>query len=159
MAARWTLSGGDRLTKLLKQGPPSAIKDVADVIRQDAMSLRDAVKVAAPKGATGLLERRIQARFSQKGLIARVGIFGISRKKATYIAKGLRAKYGFKGSRAGRIASLLLKDPYYARFVERGTVKMKARPFLFNTYGARRTKISSNIVKSATTALRRQAGA
>jgi HK97 gp10 family phage protein len=78
---------------------------------------------------TGLLARSLKTKFTRRGIFrvaAQVGVFGD--KRARRRGKATIATVRIKGKvfQARRDPD----DPYYARFVEMGTSKMGARPFL-----------------------------
>lgn len=166
MAAKFKLRGGDKLMRLLRNAPQEAQDEVRRVIRANAEALRAQMQGAAPTPpgksgeSTGALKAAIRIRYSQKGLRARVGVFGPTKRQRTRIAgvaAGLKAKRGLTLKKAKRIAQRLAGDVFYASFVEFGTQKMAAQPFIYPEFRAKRTKIRNEIVKAATTAIRKAA--
>ncbi len=157
MASGVKVTGGDKLLRLLKNAPEAARRDVVQLIRREGESLAEAMRAAAPE-KTGALKAAIRARFSQKGLVARVGIFGMKDTRIAGAAAGLMQKHGIKKSRAIRIASALGGAPLYARWVEFGTTKTPAQPYLNPTFRSKRERIRGEIVRATVQALKKAAG-
>lgn len=161
--ARFKVTGGDRLLRLLKNAPKEATAEVRGIVKRDGLALAEAARAAAPTPpgksgeATGALKAAIKARFSQKGLVARVGIFGMKDTRLAGAAAGLMQKHGMKKSRAVRIASQLGAAPHYARWVEFGTTKMAAQPYLYPAFRQRRREIRQHIAQAATRAIKKAA--
>lgn len=166
MAGKFRIKGGDKLMRLLKHAPKEATEEVRRVIRAQADALASDMKARAPTPpgrsgqATGALKAAIRARFSQKGLRARVGIFGPTKRRKVQlagVAAGLKARRGITLKRARKVTAQLAGDIFYARFVEFGTKKAAAQPFVYPPYRAKRRKIRADIVKAATKAIRKSA--
>lgn len=134
MKVQGRLKGGHNLTRVLKTMPDDLQKPVRDVIREQAESVLNAAKAAAPVD-TGALRDSIKARYSNKGLRARIGVFRFTKRQ---IAKGA-------------------VDTFYAAFVELGTQYRKATPFLFPAFRARKTKGRAEIARAAKDALQKRA--
>lgn len=167
MAGKFKMRGGDKLMRLLKNAPKEATEEVRRVIRAEAEALRAQMQAAAPTPpgksgeATGALKAAIKVRMSQKGLRARVGVFGPTKRQRVRlagVAAGLKAKRGGSLKRAKRIAQRLGGDVFYASFVEFGTKKAAAQPFVYPTFRAKRQKIRGDIVKAAVKSIRKAAG-
>jgi HK97 gp10 family phage protein len=99
------------------------------------------------------LQSAIRARFSARGLRARVGIFGMQRAKLLAVAAAFKQRTGLTSRAAGRIASQLAKSPFYAVYVEFGTQKMPARPFLLPSFRQKRRAILAGIAAAARKAI------
>lgn len=127
------LKGGKNLTRILKTLPDELQKPVRDSIRVQAEGVLNAAKQAVPVD-TGALRDDIRARFSNKGLRARIGVFRQTKRQRE---KGV--------------------DTFYAAFVELGTQFRKATPFLFPAFRSRKTPGRADITKAAKEALQKQA--
>ena len=161
MSAKFKITGGDKLTRHLKSLPPAATEEVRAAIKRQAAELVGQARAAAPvyagpdkRAIPGALRDAIRARFSQKGLIARVGVFGAqSLRKAARAAILMRAGVGKR--RAKRMAEAKERDAFYARFVEFGTQKMAARPFLHPTFRAARRGMRGEIAAAVVRAIKK----
>jgi HK97 gp10 family phage protein len=151
------ITGGDKLLRMLRNGPKSATEGLRKTIRKEGTALATAMRSAAPKGPTGLLSRSIRARYSSGGLVAKVGLFGLSKQRLAAATAGLRMKQGISRGRALRVASALGRNPFYARFVEFGTRRTPAQPYLYTTFGAKRPAIRQAIIRDVTVSLRKAA--
>lgn len=93
-------------------------------LRRASVPIRTRARELAPVD-TGLLRREIKilsVRPDAEGrMTAKIGI-----RRPRNPAKALRAVRGAKGVKKRRVVN----DPFYGRFLERGTAKMSARPFL-----------------------------
>lgn len=156
MAGKFQMKGGDRLLRLLRAAPKAASDEVRAVVKKEAEALAEDIRGAAPED-TGALKAAIRARVSQRGLVARVGIFGIRKELLAGTAAGLRAARNISKRLAMRVASQLAGAPFYARFVEFGTQKTKAQPYLYPTFRQKRRAIRGAIVQAAVGAIRRAA--
>lgn len=148
----YRIRGGDRLMRVLKTLPREMTTEVRQTIKTSAESLAAEVRARAPED-TGALKSAIRARISQKGLRARVGIFGMKNTRIAGAAAGLMQKHGMKKGKAARLASALGAAPLWARWIEFGTVKMAARPYLFPTFREKRRAILGGITAAAKKAI------
>lgn len=96
------IKGLDDVLGELRKVEPEAKRAVANVLREKARAIRDDAKRRCPKD-TGALSESVRYAVSRRTLTASVHAGG---KKVRGI------------------------DTYYAHFVEYGTQKMRARPFL-----------------------------
>lgn len=123
------LDGVDELVRALRGMPEkirrravrSALRKAAVVIRQDAKARAPVLRASAPFRTPGTVKRRISVRSSKFARQAGdEGVFvGV---------KPLRGKADTR--RYGKASSRNPNDPFYSRFLEFGTKKMTARPFL-----------------------------
>lgn len=156
MAARFKMTGGDKLLRMLRAAPKEAAAEVVAVVKKEAEALVEAMRNAAPSD-TGALRAAIRARYAQRGLVARVGIFNMKDTRLAGAAVGLMRKHGLSKSRAVRIASALGGGPIYARWIEFGTTKMSPRPYLNTTFRARRSAIRGQILAATVRGLKKAA--
>ncbi len=96
------IKGLDDVLGELRKAEPEAKKAVADVLREKARIIKDDAKDRCPKD-TGALSESIRYTVSRRTLTAAVHAGG-------KVVNGV--------------------DTYYAHFIEYGTKKMSARPFL-----------------------------
>lgn len=157
MAAKFAIRGGDKLMKAIRALPKEVQVGVKARIRAEADALAGAVQARVPVD-TGALKAAIKVRMSQGGLKARVGIFQMKDARLASASARLMAKRGFKKGRAIRTASALGGSPLYARWVEFGTRKMSARPYLFPTFREKRRAILAGIAAAARNAIRKATG-
>lgn len=103
--------GGRALRGALKDLEKKEVRKITrQAVREGLRPVRDAVEARAPVGETGELKQNVKLRVA-KG------------KKRGDIALEVRVGEGdFKG------------DQYYAAFIEYGTSKMDAKPFMRPTY-------------------------
>lgn len=154
MAGKFTMRGGDKLKKALRALPKEMQAGVKARVKAEATALAEQVKARAPVD-TGALKGAIKVRTSQGGLRARVGVFEMKDTRIAGAAAGLIAKHGLGKSRALRVASALGGGPIYARWVEFGTTKMAARPYLFPTFKEKRRAILAGIATAARDAIKK----
>ncbi len=120
--------------KLRRKVLVKALKAGAKVVRDTARQLAPELAVPNPYRTKGLLKKQLSVRTSKEAKSAgNVGVF-----------VNIRPAAGAKFKNLGRVGSIRLRikkkesqrgakskvDPYYWRFVEFGTKKMTARPFL-----------------------------
>ncbi len=161
MAVRYQIRGGDKLLRHLKTLPAEAIAETRATIKRQAAALVAEMKARAPvyhgrdkRAVPGALRDSIRARFSQKGLYVRVGIFGSTPVKKAARAAILMRK-GLKRGRAKRLAEAAERDAFYARFVEFGTVKMPARPFVYPSFRGRRVAFGKELAGAVVRAIKK----
>lgn len=107
--------------KIRKRAVRAALRKAAGVIRADAKARTPVLRAAAPFRTPGTVKRRISVRNSKFARQAGdEGVFvGV---------KPLRGKADTR--RYGKASARNPADPFYWRFLEFGTKKMAARPFL-----------------------------
>lgn len=99
-----------------------ALREAGKVIQGAARGMAPVLKVAAPFRKAGTIKRNIVVRASKfarragdEGVFINVRPIGSSKARV---------------ARLGKASAKNPNDPYYWRFLEFGTVKMSARPFL-----------------------------
>jgi HK97 gp10 family phage protein len=117
--------GFKELDAMLTELPKRVVTNILRrSLRRAARPIRDLARAKAPV-KTGLVRRSItilSVRLDRDGLV--VAKIGIRRPKVR-----VRAPRAVKGL-AGKTKMRVINDPYYGRFLEFGTVKMRAQPFL-----------------------------
>lgn len=163
MRASFKIRGGDKLMKHLKTLPAEATAETRAAIKRQAAALTAEMKALAPvysgrdpRPVPGALRDAIRPRFSQKGLYVRVGIFGAQAARKAARAAVLTRK-GVKRSRAKRLAEAAERDVFYARWIEFGTTKMRAQPFLYPTFRRHRAAFRGEIAGAVVKAIRKTA--
>ena len=142
MAASVEVKGIDQLKRALSALPEKLRKKVmvkalragARVVLAEARSLVPVLKAPAPYRTAGLLKKRLTVRTSKEarqqgnvGVFVNVRPADGAKYKSLGKVGGVRIRLKKKDSKRGAKSPL---DPYYWRFVEFGTKKMTARPFL-----------------------------
>lgn len=161
MAASFRIRGGDKLMKHLKSLPAEATAETKALIKRQGEALTAEMKALAPvyrgpdpRPVPGALRDSIRARYSQKGLYVRVGIFGAQAARKAARAAVLTRK-GVKRGRAKRLAEAAERDVFYARWIEFGTTKMRPQPFLYPTFRRRRAAFRGEIAGAVVKAIKR----
>lgn len=115
----------DLPTTLRRKVLVGALRKAARVVATAAKQAVPVLSVAAPYRTPGLLKKRIAVRVSKAARQAgNVGVFvNIKPAAGAKFSKGVQVKASQRGAKSQN-------DPYYWRFVEFGTKKMAARPFL-----------------------------
>ena len=146
------LDGVDELKRAL-QGMPAkirakavraALRKAAAVIRQDAKARAPVLQKRAPFRTPGTVKRRISLRNSKFAKQAGdEGVFvGV---------KPLRGKTDTR--RYGKASAKNPNDPYYWHFLEFGTKKMAARPFLGPAARAKGNEVVRNFLRESMPAI------
>lgn len=132
-----------RVAAKLKQIPDVAVEAARKAMEDGAEEIVNAMRAAAPKGASG-------------DLIASIGWTWGELPPGTFMIDEIRS-----GKNQGQqFATMRLKiyagskDAFYARFVEFGTVKMPARPFFYPTWKRMRTQFRRDIRNRVRAAIR-----
>lgn len=115
-----------------------AMRKGGAIIRDKARANVPVLKESTPYRKAGTLKKAIQSR-------TKVGKDG---KTQTYVwVKGLSTKQvlKFKG-KTGKSGAFNPRDPFYWRFVEFGTSKMPARPFMRTAFAAEKERATSEII-------------
>lgn len=161
MRATFRIRGGDKLIKHLKSLPAEAMAETRAVIKKQGNELVAEMKAIAPvyrgrdpRPVPGALRNAIRARYSQKGLYVRVGIFGSTPARKAARAAVLMRK-GMKRGRAKRLAEAAERDVFYARWVEFGTTKMRPQPFLYPTFRRRRAAFRGELAGAVVRAIKK----
>jgi HK97 gp10 family phage protein len=123
------LDGVDGLLRALKGMPAkiraravrAALRKAALVIRQDAKARAPVLQAPVPYRTPGTVRRRISVRNSK--FARQAGDEGVFIGVKPLRGRTDTRRYGKAGSRNPN-------DPFYWRFLEFGTAKMTARPFL-----------------------------
>lgn len=117
--------------KIRLRGVTKALRSAGKVIRDAARQTVPVLAASTPRRTRGLLKRRLSVRLSRnaKRTPGQLGIF-VNVKPAA----GARYRSGqiVRATQRGARSPL---DPYYWRFVEFGTKKMRARPFMTTASG------------------------
>lgn len=109
---------GDSIRKKAVRG---ALREAGKVIQNTARAMAPILQASTPIRKPGTVARNIVVRASK--FARQAGDEGV------YInVRGIRGKA--RVARLGRAGARNPNDPYYWRFLEFGTVKMTARPFL-----------------------------
>jgi HK97 gp10 family phage protein len=130
------IRGVPRLRRKLRRMEPDVRAGVVDALREGAEQVRDDAKSRVPVN-TGALRDYIKV------------IKGKSRD-------GLSWLVGLPKPKSGR-RKKKIEWPFYGIFVEFGTVKMRARPFLFPAFESRKRAVFARVRKAVDTALERTA--
>ena len=104
-----------------------ALRAAGQTIRKDAMARAPILEKPDPRRRAGTLRKNISVRRVKGKTAVYVGVFGASRKKIA----------AFKAAGGGKGANNP-DDPYYWKWVEFGTKKMAARPFLRPAFEAQK---------------------
>lgn len=115
-----------------------AMRKGGAIIRDKARANSPVLKESTPYRKAGTLKKAIQSR-------TKVGKDG---KTQTYVwVKGLSTKQvlKFKG-KTGKSGAFNPRDPFYWRFVEFGTSKMPARPFMRTAFATEKEHATSEII-------------
>jgi len=104
-----------------------ALRAAGQTIRKDAMARAPILQKPDPRRRAGTLKKNISVRRVKGKTAVYVGVFGASRKKIA----------AFKAAGGGKGANNP-DDPYYWKWVEFGTKKMAARPFLRPAFEAQK---------------------
>ena len=136
MAARVSarIEGLKRLRAFVKNMPEEARAQILNDLKQNLEGVAAEERARVPY-KTGSLHDAIRVRLNKRTLSGRVGVFV---KGRTRVRKGRRI-------------------PFYVRFVEFGTVKTPARPFLFPAWRRRREKTKADIKSGIARAIKRAA--
>jgi HK97 gp10 family phage protein len=118
-----------RLRRLLRRLPDDITAKVKDAIAEAAQLVQAEAEASAPR-ETGRMAGEISAKTSRDGLSAKVGFLGVKSVK---------------------------RRAFYAKFIEFGTSKMPAKPFLFPALERSRAEISGRIRAAVNDALIRAA--
>lgn len=116
----------NKTRRLLRRLPKEMQAEVRGEMQAGADAILGDAKANVPT-RTGRLRANLSAKASRDGLSAKIGI---------------------RGKRAGRRA-------FYGMFVEFGTVKMPARPFLQPAFEANRKRVSAGVRKALQSVLAR----
>lgn len=153
------LSGFDVLAKQLREMPEKlAKKEVVAALREAGRPVLKAAKAAAPVAARatnrvnpGLLKRSIKlwARRGTRGdhplnRAIRIGVKRPNKKQQ----RGVEATQRAVRRSTGVDLHKYFFDPYYWYFLERGTSKMAARPFLAPAFNAHKNSFTSDFKKT-----------
>lgn len=104
-----------------------ALRAAGQTIRKEAMSRAPILETPDPRRRAGTLRKSISVRRVKGKVAVYVGVFGLSGKKMA----AFKAGGGTKGANNP-------DDPYYWKWVEYGTKKMAARPFLRPAFEAKK---------------------
>ena len=104
-----------------------ALRAAGQTIRKDAMARAPILQKPDPRRRAGTIKKNISVRRVKGKTAVYVGVFGASRKKIA----------AFKAAGGGKGANNP-EDPYYWKWVEFGTKKMAARPFLRPAFEAQK---------------------
>ncbi|ABR74603.1 hypothetical protein CBG46_09920 [Actinobacillus succinogenes] len=120
------------------------------IVRDKARTLAPVLKESVPHRKAGTLRKSIQSR-------TKVGRNG---RTNTYIwVKGLSTKQvlKFKG-KSGRSGAYNPRDPFYWRFLEFGTSKMPARPFMRPAFQQSKEQAAQAIINTLQQGIIAEAG-
>lgn len=142
------VSGLKELQKAMQNlGRKTANKIAIKAVRKGGAIIRDKARQNAPVlvkntpyRKAGTLRKSIQSR-------AKVGKNG---KTSSFVwVKGLSTKQvlSFKG-KTGKVGAYNPKDPFYWRFVEFGTSKMPAKPFMRPAFEQSKDRATSEVIKT-----------
>lgn len=123
------VDGVDEILRELRKAETSAREDVIEILRDEGKKLRDKAKADAPVYA-GLLRAGIRSSLSKKKLQATVSAGGRVRGQSTF----------------------------YAKFVEFGTKKKPARPYLYNNARAAEPGVENRLRQALERAARKSTG-
>ena len=138
-----------------KQALEPALKEITDEIANKAKAnLRANIAKTKDSKSAGELEKHIKSVKSPKDskgdIVARAVVVFRSRRMSTakYLENvGLVKNFGEKYAKIGKSGKRIRVYAYYAHFVEYGTKKMKARPFMRPAVQAVAPKIPEIIQK------------
>ncbi len=142
--ARNTVEGLEHLTKYLKKLPQEMREHTKQVFAQYADQLLNDLKAAVPRN-TGALQSTLKKSVRRDGLDARVGFYGLVRKR---LARNQKKK----GSDE---TGLLRKAGFIAAFLEYGTKKMPARPFFYAVWDRLRPQFLQDLSAAIERALQK----
>jgi HK97 gp10 family phage protein len=132
---RSRVQGGSRLRKKLRFMPEAATAELKQVIAKSAVDVYDAIRDLAPI-EIGRMRESLNYRLSSDKLGAAIGY---SKRRS-----------GFR--RAWKVGG------FEAQFIEFGTKKMSAHPFIRPGFRSQLNSILDNVDKATDRALRRAAG-
>ena len=104
-----------------------ALRAAGQTIRKEAMARAPILQEPDPRRRAGTLLKSISVRRVKGKVAVYVGVFGLSGKRMA----AFKAGGGTKGANNP-------DDPYYWKWVEYGTKKMAARPFLRPAFEAKK---------------------
>ena len=104
-----------------------ALRAAGQTIRKEAMARAPILQEPDPRRRAGTLRKSISVRRVKGKVAVYVGVFGLSGKRMA----AFKAGGGTKGANNP-------DDPYYWKWVEYGTKKMAARPFLRPAFEAKK---------------------
>lgn len=104
-----------------------ALRAAGQTIRKEAMARAPVLQEPDPRRRAGTLRKSISVRRVKGKVAVYVGVFGLSGKRMA----AFKAGGGTKGANNP-------DDPYYWKWVEYGTKKMAARPFLRPAFEAKK---------------------
>ncbi|SUB58965.1 phage protein, HK97 gp10 family [Phocoenobacter uteri] len=110
------------------------------IIRDDARQKAPILKSPAPNRKAGTLKKAIKSRTKVHRNGTTETIIWVKGLKSKQIAK-FKAKTGKSGAKNPN-------DPFYWKFVEFGTSKMRAKPFLRPAFQQSKNKAANTIIKT-----------
>lgn len=148
MAETVRVEGLKELQKAMQNlGRKTANKIAVKAMRKGGVIVRDKARQNAPVLTANSPYRRPGTL--RKAISTRTKI-GKNGQTNTYVwVKGLSTKQvlKFKG-KTGKVGAYNQKDPFYWRFVEFGTSKMAAKPFMRPAFEQSKEKAASEVIKS-----------
>ena len=104
-----------------------ALRAAGQTIRKEAMARAPILQEPDPRRRAGTLRKSISVRRVKGKVAVYVGVFGLSGKRMAEFKAG-----------GGKKGANNPDDPYYWKWVEYGTKKMAARPFLRPAFEAKK---------------------
>lgn len=132
------IQGGVELSRVLKQMPGNvAKKHLKAAIAQGAKDIRDEARARAPVD-TGRLKKNIIVKYiAEKSDNYSVTYYVLARSGAKFAKMRIKRK--------GQVR-YVDNDAFYWRFLEYGTAKMSARPFMRPAFQAKKDKALGSII-------------
>ncbi len=142
-AVTMKIEGANELIRSLKRLPINLRKKhLRRAVRQGAALVRNEVRRNAPTD-TGRLRRNIKSRSKRgtRSTLRAVVTVNVARRKQ---GRELTGKFMSTGNRSANVAP---NDAYYWRFLERGTSKMNARPFIRPAADAKFREVVNHVIR------------
>lgn len=139
------VTGADRIARAMRRMTPEMVENITDAVDKGAREVEARAKEIAPKD-TGEMANAIEVRENLDGFQATGAIGNFARQVKAGDA-GIKRFIGVYPQKAG--------DPgWYAAWVEYGTTKNAAKPFLLPSFVSQRKGIEGRIKRAVRKAVR-----